>query len=208
VPKVVLDRSFDEVLKETSRFFMKTDNVHETLRRITRRLADEGIEYAIVGGMALVAHGYVRYTADVDVLTTREGLDLVHQRLVRRGYVPTFPGARKSLRDVTTGTKVDFITTGEYPGDGKPKPVRFPEPAAASVDIGGTRVLRLEKIIELKLASGLTNPNRLNDLGDVQRLIEHLNLPLDLAEKLDPSVRATYVQYWHFNQTATGPDRE
>lgn len=195
-------------MEETSRFFMKTDDVHETLRRITRKLHEEGIEYAIAGGMALVAHGYVRYTSDVDVLTTPEGLDLVHQRLVGRGYVPTFPGARKSLRDTTTGTKVDFITTGEYPGDGKPKPVRFPHPAAASIEIDGKRVLRIEHVIELKLASGLTNPNRLNDLGDVQRLIEHLDLPLDLADKLDPFVRDTYIQYWHYNQNATGPDRE
>lgn len=197
-----------EAVREAAKFFMKTDPVHETLARITRRLAEENIDYALIGGMALFAHGYRRFTEDVDILTTREGLEAIHARLVGLGYVPVFPGARKALRDTTTGTKVEFITTGEYPGDGKPKAVRFPEPSQVSEEIDGVKVIRIEKLVELKLASGLTNPNRLNDLGDVQRLIEHRNLPLDLAEKLDPSVRDTYIQYWHGNQNATGPDRE
>lgn len=197
-----------EAVREAGKFFMKTDPVHETLARITRRLAEENIDYALIGGMALFAHGYRRFTEDVDILTTREGLEAIHTRLVGFGYVPVFPGARKALRDTATGTKVEFITTGEYPGDGKPKAVRFPVPSEVSQEIDGVKVIRIEKLIELKLASGLTNPNRLNDLGDVQRLIEHLELPLGLAEKLDASVRETYIQYWHFNQNATGPDRE
>lgn len=50
---------------------------------------------------------------------------------------------------------------------------------------------------------------RLRDLGDVQDLIAALNLPLSLAGKLDPSVRDTYIQYWHANKNATtGPERE
>lgn len=200
--------SFLEGVREASRFFMKQDDVHETLERVTRRLHDEGIDYALIGGLALFAHGFRRLTTDVDILTTREGLEAIHQRLVGRGFVPLFPGARKAIRDTANGTTVEFITAGEYPGDGKPKPVQFPEPLAASIDIDGVRVIEIEKLIELKLASGLTAPHRLSDLGDVQKLIELLKLPLSLAEKLDPSVRDTYIQYWHFNQNATGPDRE
>lgn len=197
-----------EAVREAAKFFMKTDPVHETLARVTRRLAEEDIEYALIGGMALFAHGYRRFTEDVDILTNREGLEAIHTRLVGPGYVPLFPGARKALRDTKTGTKVEFITTGEYPGDGKPKPVRFPEPSEVSEEIDGVRVIRIEKLIELKLASGLSNAERLRDLADVQDLVKHLGLPLDLADKLDPSVRDTYVQYWHGNQNATGPDRE
>ncbi|HVR37690.1 MAG TPA: hypothetical protein VMU84_01240 [Thermoanaerobaculia bacterium] len=200
--------SFLETVREASRFFMKTDDVHETLGRIVRRLSEEGIDYAIIGGMALVAHGFVRLTDDVDILTTREGLDAIHSRLVGRGYVPLFAGARKRLRDATTGTKVEFITAGEYPGDGKPKPVTFPEPTAASVDIDGVRVITIEKLVELKLASGLTSPDRLRDLADVQDLIKAVALPREFAEKLDPSVREKYLEFWDAIQNATGPDRD
>lgn len=206
--RVVIDRSPDEILQLIGDFFMKKGDVHQTLDRLVARLHDANVPHAVVGGLAVGLHGFVRVTGDVDILTTPEGLDLVHQQLVGRGYLPRFPGARKKLKDTQSGIPVDFITSGEYPGDGNPKPVRFPDPLANSVEIGGKRVLLLEKIIELKLASGLTNPERLRDLADVQDLISHLDLPLDFAEKLDPSVRDTFIQYWHFHQNATGPDRE
>ena len=122
--------------------------------------------------------------------------------------MPLFPGARKALRDTVSTTTVEFITAGEYPGDGKPKPVRFPDPTTSSIDVDGIRVITLEKLIELKLASGLSAPHRLSDLGDVQRLIETLRLPLNLADRLDGSVRDTYVEYWHAVQNAPGPNRE
>lgn len=206
--QVVIGRSADEILGLIDDFFMKRDPVHQTLDRIVQRLEDARIPHAVAGGLALGLHGFVRVTGDVDILTTPEGLDEIHRRFVGLGYLPAFSGARKRLRDTQTGVSIDFIVTGEYPGDGKPKPVRFPDPAATSVDIGGRRVITIEKLIELKLASGLTNPERLRDLADVQDLIANLNLPLDLAEKLDPSVRDTYVQYWHAHQNSAGPDRE
>ena len=39
------------------------------------------------------------------------------------GYVEKFAGARKSFKNTQTGVTIEFLTTGEYPGDGKPKPV-------------------------------------------------------------------------------------
>jgi len=88
---------------------------------------------------------------------------------------------------------IDVVTAGEYPGDGKPKPVQFPEPADASVTIAGVRTLRLEKLIELKLASGMTAPDRVKDLGDVQELIRTLRLDRGFAETLHPYVRARFL---------------
>jgi hypothetical protein len=176
---------------------MRTDRVWQTMEHVTKRLRDERIPYAVIGGMSLVLHGFVRVTGDVDLLTTREGLDAVHRLLVGRGFVPAYSGARKVLKDTTTGVKVEFITEGEYPGDGKPKPVRFPDPRTASVDRDGFSVIALHKLIELKLASGLTAEHRrLNDLGDVQRLITALQLPREFAAQLDASVRDEYDRLW------------
>ena len=79
---------------------------------------------------------------------------------------------------------------------GKPKPVVFPDPMTVRVEKDGLWVLTLEKLIELKLASGLSAPNRLKDLVDVQELISTLALPVELAEQLDPSVRAEYQRLW------------
>jgi hypothetical protein len=110
--------------------------------------------------------------------------------------LPAFPGATKSFRDAHTGVRIEIITAGEYPGDGKPKPVSFPNPAQARFQTEGLWLITLEKLIELKLASGLTAPHRLRDLSDVQELIARLKLPPEFEQKLDPSVRAEYHRLW------------
>lgn len=184
---------------------MKRGSIYDTLNKVTRRLREEKIDYAVVGAMALSAHGFRRFTEDVDLLTTPEGLDAIHQRLVGRGYVPAFPGARKKLRDTETGVRVDFITSGEYPGDGKPKPVRFPEPREVSVEREGYSVITLTKLVELKLVAGLTAADRLKDLADVQELIKVVKLPRELGEQLDPSVRDEYYRIWDAAQNVHDP---
>ena len=171
--------------------------IYKTLRNLARRLSDEGIHYALAGGMALVFHGYRRETVDVDFLLTPEGRDRLASNLEGRGYLPRFPGVRKRFRDTETGVEIDLLVTGEYPGDGKPKPVHFPDPESASVEIEGIRVLTLEKIIELKLASGMTAPHRLRDLADVQELIKIRKLGADFAARLDPYVRDKYLELWN-----------
>jgi len=200
-----MSRSFADTLREGSDFFMKRGSIYDTLNKVTRRLREEKIDYAVVGAMALSAHGFRRFTEDVDLLTTPEGLDAIHQRLVGRGYVPAFPGARKKLRDTETGVRVDFITSGEYPGDGKPKPVRFPEPREVSVEREGYSVITLTKLVELKLVAGLTAADRLKDLADVQELIKVVKLPRELGEQLDPSVRDEYYRMWDGAQNVWDP---
>lgn len=186
-----------ETLKEGRLFFMGKGDVHDTLQRLTERLDREGIDYALIGGMALMSHGYRRFTEDVDILMTRDGLEAFKEHFLGRGYVLAFSGAAKSFKDSETSVRIEVITSGDYPGDGKPKPVVFPIPCQSSVEMGGIHVVTLEKLIELKLASGLSAPHRLRDIADVQDLIIRLGLPLELGQKLDASVRDEYERLWH-----------
>ncbi|HWX41805.1 MAG TPA: hypothetical protein VN345_11700 [Blastocatellia bacterium] len=188
--------SVDALLKSVDEFFMGEGPVHKTMRTLARRFPEAGVDYAIVGAMALVMHGYRRETVDVDVLMSREGRDLFVENLVGRGYVPLFPGAKKQFRDTETGVEIDIITEGEYPGDGKPKPVSFPPPIDAAIEMDGIRIITLEKLVELKLASGMSAPHRLRDLADVQELIKVRGLGADFAESLDNSVRTKYLELW------------
>lgn len=181
-------------MREGSLYFERESAVHKALETIARRLEDLGIPYAIAGGIALFFHGYRRFTEDVDLLVTAEGLRKIHEQLVGLGYLPPFAGS-KNLRDTAGGVRIEFLVTGEYPGDGRPKPVAFPDPETASVEIDGIRFLRLEALIELKLASGIT-PGRRRDLADVQELIRILSLPADFIERLDPSVHDLYTELW------------
>jgi len=126
---------------------------------------------------------------------TREGLTAIHEQLEGRGYVPPFAGS-KNLRDTDSGVRIEFLVTGDYPGDGKPKPVAFPDPAAVATEINGVRCLNLPTLLEMKLASGMTEPGRLKDLGDVQELIASLRLPENVADRLNPFVRDKYRELW------------
>src|SRR5438309_1195010 len=92
--------------------------VHAALRRITTRLRELNIPYAVVGGMAMFYHGFRRFTEDVDILVTRPALAEIHRRLDGLGWVPPFQGS-KHLRDAESGVKIEFLVTGDFPGDGK-----------------------------------------------------------------------------------------
>ena len=69
---------------------------------------------------------------------------------------------------------VDAAGQGAVPGDGLPKPVSFPDPADPAVTLAGDRfrILALPKLVELKLASGMTAPHRLKDLDQPERLAQ------------------------------------
>jgi hypothetical protein len=183
-------------LQEADRFFMKSGSVYETLRRISSKLAELKIPYAVAGGMAVSAHGHLRTTEDVDVLVTPEGLEKIHAELEGLGYVAPFAGS-KNLRDTATSVRIEFLLTGQYPGDGKPKPVAFPDPAASATEIDGIAYLGLPALIELKLASGMTGTGRYKDLGDVLALIGELKIPLEFSTKLNPYVRDRFESLWH-----------
>jgi hypothetical protein len=176
-------------------FFMGTGDVHQALQRLARALDDCGVDYAIADAMALNQYGYRRVTEDVDVLLTEEGLRAFKAAWLGRGYVEKFPGS-KGMRDTQAGVAIDVLLAGEYPGDGKPKPVRFPDPAAIAVRGELLRVVPLELLLELKLASGMSAPHRLRDLSDVIELIRHAQLPREMAEKLDASVRDKFIELW------------
>jgi hypothetical protein len=61
-------------------------------------------------------------------------------------------------------------------------------------------VLPLERLIELKLASGMSAPHRGQDLVDVMELIRARDLPRDFASHLDPSVRPEFDRQWQLSQ--------
>lgn len=183
---------------------MASADVHEALLSITQRLQQDGIPYALIGALALNEYGYRRVTVDVDILVTKEGLLAFKEKHLGRGYLEKFPGS-KGMRDTATGVSIDIVLAGEYPGDGKPKPVVFPDPERAAVKGERLSLLPLPMLIELKLASGMTAPHRLRDLADVLELIRAVHLPAELATQLNPYVQEKYRELW---SAAQGADPE
>lgn len=188
------EEEFFSGLRHAAEFFMGKADVQRALEKLARLLEEAGIPYAIVGGLALNEYGYRRVTEDVDVLLTRQGLETFKRLWLGKGYVEKFPGSR-GIRDTENGVTIDVVVAGEFPGDGRPKPVAFPDPADAQRG-DRVRLLPIERLIELKLASGISAPHRLRDLADVLELVRVLDLPAELESRLDASVRPKYRELW------------
>jgi hypothetical protein len=193
------ERKFIEAARFTQEFHMGASRVHDALAAVTARLDELGIPYAILGALALNAYGYVRATVDVDILVSGEGLARFRAAMLGRGYVEKFPGSR-GLRDAERNVDIDIVLAGDYPGDGREKPIRFPDPAEAAVKGTTFALVSLETLIELKIASGMTAPHRLRDLADVIELIRANGLARDFQSRLHPYVRERFLELWEAAQ--------
>jgi len=180
-------------------FFMGRARIHRALEKLARVLEEARIPYAVNGALALNEYGYRRVTERVEVLLTRDGLEEFKRHHLGRGYVERFAGSR-GMRDTENDTPIDVVLAGEFPGDGRPKSVVFPDPAQVASVGARIRLLPLSKLVELKVASGMTAPHRLRDLADVIELIRARHLGAELADDLDPMVRDKYRELWHAAQ--------
>ena len=88
----------------------------ETLARVATCLRETGIAFAVAGGFAVLAHGYERFTNDVDLLVGASDLPTAVRVLraagFRGGRTPL--GAR--LHDARTGVRIDLLGTA-FQGD-------------------------------------------------------------------------------------------
>jgi predicted nucleotidyltransferase len=145
---------------------------------LLRTLAEGGVDFIVVGGVAAAAHGSPRSTQDVDVVYSREGGNL--QRLVEavRPHHPYLRGAPPGLPfrlDVDTlcaGLNFTLVTDlgwldllGEIAGGGRYENLL---PHAITVEAFGIscRVLDLETLIRTKKAAG-----RPKDLEAIAELV-------------------------------------
>ncbi len=195
------------LLREIDEFLVGESKVQGTLARIARVLTELDVDFALAGGLAVGVQGHIRLTVDVDLLVTADGLSRFKTLWLGRGYVERSPDSR-SVRDTETGVTIDFLVAGEFPGDGRPKPVRFPDPSGVPQVEGPYRVLDLRTLVELKLASGISAPDRLQDLADVLALIRANALPEPFAERLDATVREKYRELWIAAQRPREPQQQ
>ena len=73
----------------------------DTIEAIFRTLEEHGVRYLVAGGFAVVAHGYVRFTEDVDLILdlSPENVQRAVQALSSLGYRPRVPVPFEALGD-------------------------------------------------------------------------------------------------------------
>jgi len=75
----------------------------QSVESIVRALNDHSVRYLIAGGLAVIAHGYVRFTADVDIIILDEpNARRALEALSRLGYRPRAPVPMEQFADERT----------------------------------------------------------------------------------------------------------
>jgi hypothetical protein len=194
-----VDTSPQHWLAAVDDFFMGRSPVQHAALRLARIFDDMGIVYAVAGALAMFAHGRRRMTEDVDMVVTRDDLARFKAQWLGRGYVELRSGG-KAIREAATGVRIDFLLSGDFPGDGQPKAIAFPVPQPDYPVVDGLRVVPMNLSIEMKLASGMTAAHRGQDLVDVMALVKARSLPRDHAEQLDAFVREAFERQWELAQ--------
>lgn len=161
----------------------------ESVRAVFKALNDEGVRFLLAGGLAVNAHGVLRFTADIDLVVqlVAENIARAFAAMERVGYRPIVPVSAESFADPRTReswirdkgmrvlrfhsdehweTPVDFFAEEPFPFD--------QEYARAPVrdfdDELSVRVLTLETLQRLKQEAG--RPKDLADLDDLTRRME------------------------------------
>lgn len=194
------------LLDEFERDHKHWSDISETVLDLSRRLKSEEIPFALVGGLSLRHYGFVRHTENIDILTTPNGLELIHKKVVGLGYALRAAGLRKSLRNTRFKVNVDFIQSGEHAGSAS-SPYVYPDPRSDAFvdDPSGLRIPKLSTLLVIKLVSGLWG-RRLKDLADVQELIKANKLDESFSIELIPEVQEKYRELLEMSREEVDPE--
>lgn len=145
-------------------------------REISDILREHHVDGAIVGGVAVVLHGHVRTTLDVDVYTPPPAQPFA-DALRENGF--SFSSKRREFE--REGVPVHLVTE-----------TQIPTPPKRTTTIDGILVPSLEDLINIKLRSGRDNLLRAQDLADVIGLIRAHALTGEFTSKIDKDLRPAF----------------
>jgi len=155
-----------------------------SVEAVVRALNEANVRYLIAGGLAVVAHGYVRFTADLDLILdlSKDNLDRAIPAFTQLGYRPRAPVALVEFTDAKSrarwvrdkGLTVFSLFSPQHPATEidlfVESPIEFEAAHAAAVrmevapDLLATFVA-FEDLISLKQKA-----SRPQDLEDIERL--------------------------------------
>jgi hypothetical protein len=148
----------------------------ELARELSLLMRREKIPGVVIGGIAVVLHGHVRSTKDIDIFVDQP-LEAIAPVLCGHGF--EYHEARRVF--VRDGVPVHLV-----------KPEHVPRAPKTSIEIEGITTVSLADLIEMKLESGSKNVLRAQDLADVIGLIRHNGLTGEFARYLHKSLRSEY----------------
>ena len=147
------------------------------VRETDTALKSANVDYMIIGGVAVNAHGVLRATHDLDLMVRAEDSEALDDVLDVLGYKAT--DRRPDLAHYVRpdGTRLDVLYSRrpitakllEHPDTAKYSNLEIP-------------IVSIEGLIGLKVQSFTDDPRRLRDLEDIMRLMQTNRGKLDMAE--------------------------
>lgn len=143
-------------------------DVKEAAVQASKLMTKLGIRHALIGGLAVGAHGFIRATNDVDFLVSEDAFDHHPGGLVT---------IRSGLPFALNNVQIDLIGTSED--------AYFEDALYASDHSEGVPVIPIDALIILKLEAG-----RRRDKMDIERIYEESgyidwDLVFDVVEEYD-----------------------
>lgn len=162
--KLVEKKRMKEMVFPTSMVFT------QFVKRTIDFLEEHGIDYCIIGGIALHFYDYTRATTDLDILIDRP-ISEVQRLFVQAGYKKTT--SRGVFSNKFPDFEIEFLTEGERL---TPNGIAYPDPKTVRVqqDYFGKEVwvISLRDLIHVKLGAYVNTKTRMKDGADVQELIK------------------------------------
>jgi predicted nucleotidyltransferase len=151
-------------------------------KALLRALADAGVEFILVGGVAAIAHGSARLTRDVDVIYRRSPDNLRRLALGLAPYHPYLRGAppglpfRWDLATIQRGLNFTLTTDlgsldllGEITGGGSYEDL-LPHTLRIQIHSVECLCLNLEQLIRVKRAAG--RPRDLEAIAELEVILD------------------------------------
>jgi len=164
----------------------------EQIREALSMFARNGIEPALIGGLAVVAHQVVRATQDVDFLVEAEAADKLHEALLDLGYQCLYRSG-DAANYVRGSEGLDLLYAH------RPLARRLlAEAAERDTPMGRMRIISAEGLV-LAREAGVSFQPSLGSASRVDPIAEWLSL-MDVVQMLCPTwpVRDTPMQGTHW----------
>lgn len=144
----------------------------QSIRELAARLDEDGLRYAVIGGMALAMHGVQRATFDLDFLLMLEDKHRATSIFTKAGYKCVYETENVShyQRQGTSLSRVDVLHAFRGPSLSMLKRAeRLPLGDSFSLP-----VVQIEDLIGLKIQAATNDLARaLGDWNDIYRLVIH-----------------------------------
>ncbi|MGO9921426.1 MAG: DUF6036 family nucleotidyltransferase [Isosphaeraceae bacterium] len=172
MPRTISPAHRDEAL----RLLDRAGSILDIAREVSRLMRQAEIPGVIIGGIAVVLHGHLRATEDIDVFLDQP-LEPMADMLVEAGFQYD-----KKRREFVRGEVPVHLVTRE----------QVANPPRHAIEIDGITTVSLPDLIEMKLKSGSENILRAQDLADVIGLIRKNRLTGEFARHLTKALRPVY----------------